>query len=120
MELPPLRQRRGDVAMLARHFWERLGGEGPLPYDLLIRFEDYDWPGNIRELYNAVARRLALGELANGDSEWRDGGVSSAPSSRDSQPRSTGDPSSPRQDVIERVSRLGLPRSRSRERVVDA
>jgi DNA-binding NtrC family response regulator len=116
IELPPLRQRRGDVALLARHFWERLGGEGPLPYDLLIRFEDYDWPGNIRELYNAVARRLALGELANGDSEWRDG-VSSPNSSR--EPRSTDDPNTPRQDVIERVIRLGLPLSRSRELVVD-
>jgi len=119
IELPPLRQRRGDVALLARHFWERLGGEGPLPYDLLIRFEDYDWPGNIRELYNAVARRLALGELAMGDSEWRDGGSPSVPSSRDSQPRSSPDPVPPRQDVIERVITLGLPLSRSRELVVD-
>ncbi len=65
-----------------------------------------------------MARRLALGELANGDSEWRDGGVSSVPSSRDSQ-RSTQDPATPRQDVIERVIRLGLPLSRSRELVVD-
>ena len=119
IELPPLRQRRGDVAMLARHFWERLGGEGPLPYDLLIRFEDYDWPGNIRELYNAVARRLALGELASGDSEWRDGGGLSIPSSRDSQARPSQEPPAPRQDVIERVIALGLPLSRSRELVVD-
>src|SRR3954471_7318247 len=92
IELHPLRQRRGDVAMLARHFWERLGGEGPLPYDLLIRFEDYDWPGNIRELYNAVARRLALGELASGDSEWHDGGMPSIPPSRDSQARASQEP----------------------------
>jgi DNA-binding NtrC family response regulator len=119
IELPPLRQRRGDVAMLARHFWERLGGEGPLPYDLLIRFEDYDWPGNIRELYNAVARRLALGELASGDSEWRDGGAPSVPPSRDSQARTSQEPAPPRQDVIERVIALGLPLSRSRELVVD-
>jgi two-component system, NtrC family, response regulator HydG len=119
IELPPLRQRRGDVAMLARHFWERLGGEGPLPYDLLIRFEDYDWPGNIRELYNAVARRLALGELASGDSEWRDGGPPSVPPSRDSQARASQETPAPRQDVIERVIALGLPLSRSRELVVD-
>ncbi len=119
IELPPLRQRRGDVAMLARHFWEKLGGEGPLPYDLLIRFEDYDWPGNIRELYNAVARRLALGELANDDSEWREGSGPSVPSSRESQARPSQEPSAPRQDVIERVIALGLPLSRSRELVVD-
>ncbi len=118
IELPPLRQRRGDIGMLARHFWERLGGEGPLPYDLLIRFEDYEWPGNIRELYNAVARRLALGELASGESEWRDGGAPSSAVARDSQ-RGDSDATPLRQDVIERVIGLGLPLSRSRELVVD-
>jgi DNA-binding NtrC family response regulator len=30
----------------------------------LARFEDYAWPGNVRELHNAVARLLALGQLA--------------------------------------------------------
>ncbi len=64
IELPPLREREGDVALLARHFWRMLGGAAqPIPADVLSRFEDYDWPGNVRELHNAVARRLALGEL---------------------------------------------------------
>ncbi|HMR11711.1 MAG TPA: sigma 54-interacting transcriptional regulator, partial [Polyangiaceae bacterium] len=64
-ELPPLRERRGDVAVLARHFWDKLGGaELPLPVDLFESWEDYAWPGNVRELENAVVRRLALGELA--------------------------------------------------------
>src|SRR5258706_6727820 len=85
IELPPLRQRRGDIALLARHFWEKLGGEGTLPYDLLIRFEDYQWPGNIRELYNAVARRLELGPPSSYDSERRDGAPPSHPTSRESQ-----------------------------------
>src|SRR3954453_14044171 len=73
IELPPLRERRGDIALLARHFWERLGGQGAMPYDMLLRFEDYHWPGNVRELYNAVARALALGELANTEADWRGG-----------------------------------------------
>ena len=65
MTLPPLRERTGDVALLARTFWDRLGGEGrPLPIDLFQAWEDYAWPGNVRELENAVARRLALGDLA--------------------------------------------------------
>ena len=65
VELPPLRERPGDVALLARHFWDSLGGQGlPIPYDLFETWEDYHWPGNVRELENAVARRLALGELA--------------------------------------------------------
>jgi DNA-binding NtrC family response regulator len=65
VELPPLRERAGDIALLTRTFWERLGGAGiPLPPELLAVWEDYAWPGNVRELENAVARRLALGELA--------------------------------------------------------
>jgi two-component system response regulator HydG len=65
IELPPLRQRSGDVGVLGRHFWRQLGGGNtPLPADLVQRFEDYDWPGNVRELHNTVARRLALGDLA--------------------------------------------------------
>jgi DNA-binding NtrC family response regulator len=65
IELPPLRQRRGDVALLARHFWEMLGGKGrPIPQALMERLEAYSWPGNVRELYNTIARNLALGELA--------------------------------------------------------
>jgi DNA-binding NtrC family response regulator len=63
IELPSLRERVGDVSMLARHFWTQMGGNeaGPDPR-LLRHWEDYDWPGNVRELRNAVARRLALGE----------------------------------------------------------
>jgi DNA-binding NtrC family response regulator len=64
VELPPLRERRGDIGLLARHFWQEFGGELPqLPRDLLRSWEDYAWPGNVRELRNAVARRIALGEL---------------------------------------------------------
>jgi transcriptional regulator of aromatic amino acid metabolism len=65
IELPPLRQRRGDVNLLARHFWDMLGGKGrPIPAALMARLEAYSWPGNVRELYNTIARHLALGELA--------------------------------------------------------
>jgi two-component system response regulator HydG len=65
VEMPPLRERPGDVSLLARTFWERLGGGGqPVPPELLEAWEDYAWPGNVRELENTVARRLALGELA--------------------------------------------------------
>jgi DNA-binding NtrC family response regulator len=65
VELPPLRRRRGDVALLARHFWSELGGgTRRLPRQLLLRWEDYSWPGNVRELRNAVARQLSLGDTA--------------------------------------------------------
>jgi transcriptional regulator with GAF, ATPase, and Fis domain len=64
VELPPLRRRREDVAGLARHFWQSLGGDPSLfAGDLLERYADYSWPGNVRELHNLMARRLALGDL---------------------------------------------------------
>jgi DNA-binding NtrC family response regulator len=64
IELPPLRHRTGDVAVLARHMWKQLGGdERLLPESLLARWQQEPWPGNVRELRNAVARRLALGDL---------------------------------------------------------
>jgi DNA-binding NtrC family response regulator len=59
VELPPLRKRRGDVALLARHFWRSMGGGDRIPEDLVARLETYSWPGNVRELANVVARRFA-------------------------------------------------------------
>jgi DNA-binding NtrC family response regulator len=43
------------------------GDEAELTPAVLARFTDYPWPGNVRELYNAVARTLALGDLAHSD-----------------------------------------------------
>jgi two-component system, NtrC family, response regulator HydG len=62
VELPPLRRRHGDVRVLAEHFARELGG-GALSEKLLARFEAHDWSGNVRELRNAVARQIALGDL---------------------------------------------------------
>jgi DNA-binding NtrC family response regulator len=67
VELPPLRKRRGDVAVLVRHFCEELGGDHAGTNRLLEhlrRWESDRWSGNVRELRNAVARQLALGDLA--------------------------------------------------------
>jgi len=119
IELPPLRQRRGDIALLARHFWERLGGDGALPYDFLVRLENHDWPGNIRELHNAVARRLALGDLAQGQLSARGGAPPPTPSPGATLPAGPCHEPAPSDDVIARVIELGLPLSRSRELVVD-
>ncbi len=64
IELPPLRERHGDVPLLARQFAKEMGGPEALTADVLARFADYHWPGNVRELRNAVARILALGDAA--------------------------------------------------------
>lgn len=62
--LPPLRERRGDVALLARLFHEQLTGSAA-NWDpaIVARFESRAWPGNVRELRNAVERAIALGQL---------------------------------------------------------
>lgn len=63
IELPPLRERAGDVDFLARAFWEALAGEqSRLPSDFAARFHRYRWPGNVRELTLAVAARYQQGE----------------------------------------------------------
>jgi DNA-binding NtrC family response regulator len=68
IELPPLRRRRGDVSLLARHFWELLGGrDRAMAPSFVERLEAYAWPGNVRELYNTILRHLALGEYAGPD-----------------------------------------------------
>jgi DNA-binding NtrC family response regulator len=65
IELPPLRERKGDVALLARHFASELGApSGTLTPELLDKLEDYTWPGNVRELRNTVLRRIVYGEGA--------------------------------------------------------
>ncbi len=62
--LPPLRERKGDIMLLARHFTGRMAielGQQSLPNfsDQAIELlEEYSWPGNIRELKNVVERAL--------------------------------------------------------------
>src|SRR5213082_2398384 len=65
IEVPPLRARRGDVAQLVEHFMEQLTRRGGLPpkhldKEAVQRLAAHDWPGNIRELRNAVERLLIL------------------------------------------------------------
>src|SRR5262249_58032318 len=60
--VPRRRDRRDDVAPIARHFLRTLaGGEAPplLAPDALARLAEHDWPGNVRELRNVIERALA-------------------------------------------------------------
>ncbi len=64
VELPPLRERRGDVPLLVRHFCAQLAADPrSVPTTLLQQWQDAPWPGNVRELKNAVLRFVALGDL---------------------------------------------------------
>ena len=66
IQLPPLRERAGDVKLLALAFLKRYGGQRVTGFDdgALEALEGYAWPGNVRELQNVVERACAL---ADGD-----------------------------------------------------
>jgi two-component system response regulator PilR (NtrC family) len=65
IQLPPLRERRDDIPLLARSFLERFrktmekSVEGISP-EAMSLLEAYDWPGNVRELENTMERSVAL------------------------------------------------------------
>jgi transcriptional regulator with GAF, ATPase, and Fis domain len=67
IRVPPLRERRSDVPLLADHFLKRFVREtgrkirGFTPA-ALTKMEQYHWPGNVRELRNVVERAVALGK----------------------------------------------------------
>jgi DNA-binding NtrC family response regulator len=62
--LPPLRQRRGDIGVLTRFFLKKFLGDTapPIPDEVLSTLNSYPWPGNIRELQNAVERAAILSQ----------------------------------------------------------
>jgi DNA-binding NtrC family response regulator len=62
IRLPPLRERREDIPLLAEHFAAKhsRASAAALSPEALTTLSAYDWPGNVRELENAIARALAL------------------------------------------------------------
>ncbi len=72
LELPPLRERRDDIAELARHFAQahaaRLAMPAPaIAADAMRALLEYNWPGNVRELENVIERALVLTDDARID-----------------------------------------------------
>lgn len=65
MTLPPLRERRGDIPLLAEYFVRRFGQQqgkviNVIPHDVMAALEYHDWPGNIRELQNVIERGIIM------------------------------------------------------------
>jgi Nif-specific regulatory protein len=66
MRVPPLRERKSDIPLLAEHFLKRFVRETGrkirgFTAAALKKMEEYHWPGNVRELRNVVERAVALG-----------------------------------------------------------
>lgn len=67
VQIPPLRERGGDVLLLARMFFERFSQEQDrnlrgFSKDALSALEAYNWPGNVRELMNRIKRAVIMAE----------------------------------------------------------
>jgi two-component system response regulator AtoC len=66
IELPPLRERAGDITLLAQHFLDALntaeGTQKRFSAAALERLEHHDWPGNVRELKNSIQRAYIMAE----------------------------------------------------------
>jgi two-component system response regulator AtoC len=68
IHVPPLRAHPDDIPALLQHFMQEIGAregwQGEIPENMLARFHSYEWPGNARELENAVRRFIALRDPA--------------------------------------------------------
>jgi DNA-binding NtrC family response regulator len=69
LRMPALRERRGDIALLAQHFVRKLcrqygRAERSLDAGSIAMLERHDWPGNVRELENVIHRQFVLSDAA--------------------------------------------------------
>jgi Nif-specific regulatory protein len=67
INLPPLRQRMDDIPVLSEHFLNRFKEETgmaslKISADAMQKMQQYNWPGNIRELQNAIERAVVMGD----------------------------------------------------------
>jgi PAS domain S-box-containing protein len=89
ISVPPLRDRHGDIPLLAGAFLDAVGRRlrrefEPLSDDMLGLLQAYDWPGNVRELQNVIERAAlsASGRVVHIQPEWLGRGVSDADNQR--------------------------------------
>ncbi|MGD8361834.1 MAG: sigma-54 dependent transcriptional regulator [Gemmatimonadota bacterium] len=106
LHLPPLKERREDIPLLAHHFLTRLGEKDPesgvptLSEEARGALLEYDWPGNVRELENALERAAVVSEGGEIRTEHLPERVIEPPMARlvDEEP-----PANPPMEVIERA-----------------
>ncbi|WP_438010412.1 sigma 54-interacting transcriptional regulator [Sorangium sp. So ce321] len=120
IELPPLRARAGDVALLAAHFWRLAGADGAPPPALIARWSDDAWPGNLRELRNAVLRAVALGDATLPPEEPAEPEAAPASASRGgAAPEVAPADALAGADFMDETLRARLPLAAARARVVE-
>lgn len=74
IRLPPLRERREDIALLADHFLAEIckeeGKEKRFSKSAYERMNEYEWPGNVRELRNVVQRAFVMASGSTISDDW--------------------------------------------------
>jgi transcriptional regulator with GAF, ATPase, and Fis domain len=109
LEMPPLRERIGDIPALAEHFVRRCARQLDRPIrsidpDSLERLAAYSWPGNVRELQNVIERSVIVCETETFtvDPSWRAGGA---------PPQVDAKPATPRGATLDDVQREAIVRA---------
>jgi len=100
IQVPPLRERADDIAVLAKHFIELSVKELRCPKPRLtragiVKLQSYDWLGNIRELRNVIERAVIISRGGPLDFELAVTNSAPSPSSSKSQPEEPGDKAGP-------------------------
>jgi len=123
--LPPLRQRKDDVPLLAQHFVEQYGKDTKRTFngispEALASLTRYSWPGNIRELANTIERAVVLGpgpliELDDLPDRVRSGEVSGAMPAPSDLPYHQAVEESKRAIIVNALNRTGGNQSKAAE-----
>jgi len=100
IQVPPLRERTDDIPLLAKHFIELSVKELRCPKPRLtrasiVKLQNYDWPGNIRELRNVIERAVIISRGGPLDFDLAVTNSAPLPPSAKSQPGESGDNSGP-------------------------
>jgi len=103
--IPPLREREGDIGMLADHFIQtyalRMGKSiAPMAADLVERLNAYAWPGNVRELQNVIERGVITARHGRLNLDF------ALPRTESSSTTSSAAPSADRTDTVLTVDQL--------------
>lgn len=79
IEIPPLRERKDEIAPLAlkfvKQYNKQYGIDKKLKYEVIRELEEYDWPGNIRQLKNVIERKVVVSDgdyIEIPDLPWHD------------------------------------------------
>ncbi|MCF8049167.1 MAG: sigma 54-interacting transcriptional regulator, partial [Desulfarculaceae bacterium] len=117
LRLPPVRDRREDIPLLAHHFLESLAAERGEPVrkvtpGAMARLMEYSWPGNVRELKNALEHALVLAQGQAVDIKHLPAGLQNG-AHLDNEPHPLNLAQREREAVVEALARQGGHRSRT-------